>query len=98
MRYLLLPIFLFACTKSEPKAKVIKGSIDVSADLKAKLAPSDVIFVIARKAPAGPPLAVRKLGMAAMPIAFELTDKDVMMGGPFEGQVDLTVRIDKDGD
>ena len=102
MRIVLCTLLLAAaCTsKDAPKdaPKVIKGTIDVKGDLKAKVEAADTIYVIARKGQGGPPLAVKKLGVTPFPIAFELTERDVMMGGPFEGDVDLSVRIDKDGD
>src|SRR4051812_26345146 len=91
-------LFSVACTSSEPKQKLIRGSIDVKPEMKANVQPTDTVFVIARKAAGGPPLAVKKLAAASFPMPFELTEKDVMMGGPFEGDVDITVRIDKDGD
>lgn len=102
MRYL-FPLAFIACTPSAPAPKasspgVIKGTIDVKADLKDKVQPTDTIYIIARKSASGPPLAVKRISPPAFPLSYELSEKDVMMGGPFEGDVEITVRVDKDGD
>ncbi len=85
-----------ACTQAHEK--VIAGTVELSTDLSTKVSPEDTVFIIARKAAAGPPLAVKKLPATAFPLSFVLSEKDVMVGGPFDGEVELTVRIDKDGD
>jgi cytochrome c-type biogenesis protein CcmH len=100
MRYAIATLFILACnsTPKEPAQKVIRGTIDVKADLKDKVQPTDTVYIIARKGPGGPPLAVKRVTPPAFPLTYELTEKDVMMGGPFDGEVELTVRVDKDGD
>jgi len=58
-----------------------------------------VLFVIARSAGGGPPLAVKRLPVGPFPLAFELGPADVMMAGrPFAGPISLTARVDRDGD
>ena len=58
-----------------------------------------VLFVIARVRPAGPPLAVVRLPAGPFPIDFEIGPGDVMIPGmPFAGDIQLTARIDADGD
>jgi len=97
MRYVVaLVLFSTACTKE--KEKVISGTVELEQELKDAVKPEDTVFVIARKAAGGPPLAAKKIPATAFPLTFTLTEKDVMMGGPFEGDVEITVRIDKDGD
>src|SRR4029077_3589616 len=77
----------------------LSGKILIKDELKAKVVPGDTIFVIARKAAAGPPLAVVKMTPSAFPISYSLSQQNVMMPGmSFDGDVDITVRIDKDGD
>jgi cytochrome c-type biogenesis protein CcmH len=104
MRYLFVLCSLAACKMNTPpppqaaKGGAIRGTIEIKADLKDKVQPTDVVYIIARKAAAGPPLAVKRVVSPTFPLSYELTEKDVMMGGPFEGDVDLTVRVDKDGD
>ncbi len=100
-------VLLAACSKSEKTdAKpaltpgVIRGTIDVAPELAAQVGPGDSLFIAARKGQGGPPLAVARLSLAPFPIAFELTRDNVMVAGAGEldGVVELTVRIDKDGD
>jgi hypothetical protein len=58
-----------------------------------------VVFVIARSAgAAGPPLAVRRMPLAAFPMSFEIGPGDVMIPGrALAGPVLLTARVDTDG-
>jgi hypothetical protein len=61
-----------------------------------------VVFVTARPSggpSGGPPLAVRKIDVERFPHPFRIGAEDVMIPGrPWVGPVDLTVRLDQDGD
>ena len=66
----------------------------------AKLPPNYFLYVSIRPLAGGPPLAAKKLGQESLPYRFEITSADrIAMGGdrPFEGEVDVTARIDQDG-
>ena len=60
---------------------------------------SGVIFVIARAAgvAAGPPIAVKRLP-ATLPVTFNLTSADSMMGQPLPDNLRIEARLDSDGD
>lgn len=75
----------------------ITGSIRLEAtDLDG---PSAVLFLIARGGGGGPPLAVRKLPAGPFPVEFEIGPEHVMIPGtPFSGPIQLTARLDADGD
>lgn len=82
---------------------VLRGSLVLDAKLKDKAKPGAVIFMSARAAqngaPAGPPLAVKRLTVGSWPLPFELSSADAMMPGlTLRGQVVLTARIDGDED
>jgi hypothetical protein len=65
------------------------------------VAPPDggVLFVIARRASAGPPLAAKRFEAKRFPVEFEIGPADVMMPGTeFSGDILLSARIDADGD
>lgn len=59
---------------------LIRVSVDLAPELKAKVQPGDAVFVFAR-AVSGPPmpLAVKRLTVADLPAKVELSDKDAMM-------------------
>ena len=80
--------------------QTISGTITVDAKLKSNLDPNAALFIIARPAggPGGPPLAVKKIDKPAFPLRYSLGQENVMMQGtPFSGKVNITVRLDKDG-
>jgi hypothetical protein len=68
--------------------------------VKAKLDPNAALFIIARAAggPGGPPLAVKKIDKPTFPLNYSLSQENVMMQGtPFSGKINISVRLDKDG-
>ena len=76
-------------------AGTIAGTISLSPKLKA--APSDVLYVMAKKGSAT--LAVRRVEKPSFPFPFEISGGDVMMaGGTFEGPVDVVARLSRTGD
>ena len=92
-----------ACSKAEgPVADInqgatITGLITLSNDLQSQVRPTDVLFVIARN-DAGPPLAVKKIPNPSFPLPYALTANDVMFPGtPFQGEVRVVARLDRDG-
>ncbi|MBC2690758.1 c-type cytochrome biogenesis protein CcmI [Pseudomonas kielensis] len=64
---------------SKPVA-LLKVSVDLSAEVKAKVLPGDSVFIFAR-AVSGPPapLAAKRLTVADLPVTVELGDADAMM-------------------
>jgi cytochrome c-type biogenesis protein CcmH len=84
-----------------PDAKqTIGGKIVLPAARKNDVKKGDTIFLIARRTGMpGPPLAVQRLQAGDFPLAFSLSSRDSMVPGvPFEGEVSITARVDKDGD
>lgn len=85
---------------SAPSGGSIKGVIQLAPELANKVPGSGVLFVYARRPgmDKGPPLASLKLELSSFPIAFELSEANVMMKGtPFAGSVSLSARLDSDG-
>jgi hypothetical protein len=82
----------------------ITGEITVAPAQRAHVAPADTIFLVARRISDNPSargslVAVKKLSAASLPISFTLSAADMPFdNGPFEGDLTLTVRADKDGD
>jgi hypothetical protein len=84
-----------------PAAETIGGKIVLPAARKNDVKKGDTMFLIARKAGGmpGPPLAVQRLQAGDFPMPFSLSKRDSMVPNiPFEGEVSITVRVDKDGD
>jgi hypothetical protein len=87
-----------------PDAKqLISGTIVLPAAHRAEVKKGDTIFLIARRAggAAGPGsmLAVQRLQAGDFPMPFALSSRDAMIPGtPFDGEIAITVRVDKDGD
>jgi cytochrome c-type biogenesis protein CcmH len=78
----------------------ISGKIMIDPKLKGSIDSQAALFIIARGpgGQGGPPLAVKKIDHPAFPVSYSLGPENVMMQGtPFQGQVSITVRLDKDG-
>jgi cytochrome c-type biogenesis protein CcmH len=80
--------------------QTISGTITVDAKFKPNLDPNAALFIIARPAggSGGPPLAVKKFDKPTFPLSYSLGQDNVMMQGmPFSGKINITARLDKDG-
>ncbi len=89
--------YLYNVTPSSKGGKVLAGTVRIVPALAGRIAPGDVLFVIARRGP-GPPLAVKRIPNPAFPISFRLGPEDMVMGGgAFEGEVSVIARIKKGG-
>jgi hypothetical protein len=79
-----------------PAGDPISGTIDLADGLSAPA--GSVLFIIARRGDAGPPLAVKRVMGASFPLEFELGPDDRMIQAmPFEGPFNVSARIDGDG-
>jgi len=100
--FIVISVFVIhACHKENATSQnpTISGKIDITPELKNDVKESDTIFIIARHGASGPPLAVKKLSPQTFPTTYLLSQSDVMFAGSdFSGEVDVTVRVDKDGD
>jgi hypothetical protein len=84
---------------------VASGEIDVAGTLEldpsvGAVPPGAVIFIYARQdgATRGPPIEARRVVADKLPVPFELTAADSMMGQPFPAKARIEARIDFDGD
>jgi cytochrome c-type biogenesis protein CcmH len=85
-----------------PSATAITGSVTIAARLKAKAAPEDTVFVIAKAGEGkGPPLAVKRYTVADLPAEFQLDDDAAMVPGNELSKVlnaVVVARVSKSGD
>jgi cytochrome c-type biogenesis protein CcmH len=86
--------------KRESVSQQIRGTITLDPKLAGKLDSRATLFIIARRpnAEKAPPLAVQKIARPGFPLSYALGAQDVMMQGmAFTGKVNISVRLDKDG-
>jgi hypothetical protein len=82
----------------------ITGSIVLTASTAKARPRGGTLYLVARRPPDNPSargtlVAVRKLPATTFPLAFSLTAADMpFQNGPFDGELQLTARIDQDGD
>ncbi len=90
--------------KEAPKAPAgprIEGSVRLEAGRAGDTGSRSTLYIVARRAGAqgGPPLAVKRIVGPTFPVSFSLGPGDVMMPGmAFEGPLNLSARLDRDGD
>ena len=84
---------------SPASRQTISGKITLGPKVKGMNSKA-TLFIIARPAgvEAGPPLAVKKIDQPVFPLSYVIGAENVMMQGtPFTGKINLTVRLDNDG-
>ena len=78
-------------------AAPITGTVELAPEFAGRTPASAVLFVIARRG-AGPPLAVKRVPQPQFPLQFSIGPDDRMIASmPFVGPIELTARIDGDG-
>jgi hypothetical protein len=78
-------------------AAPITGTVELAPELAGRTPANAVLFIIARRG-AGPPLAVKRITDPAFPLEFSIGPEDRMIQSmPFTGPIELTARIDGDG-
>jgi len=88
---------------ADPNAK-IAGQVVIAPAMRAHVAPTDTIYIVARRIPDNPAargslVAVKKVSATKFPIEFELSAADMpFQNGAFDGDLQLWVRDNKSGD
>jgi hypothetical protein len=76
----------------------IRGTLRIAAELAGRVPDGAVLFLIARRGGAGPPLAVQRIAEPRFPLEFSIGPDDRMLEAiPFAGPLELSARIDADG-
>jgi hypothetical protein len=77
----------------------LSGQILLAPELAERVPRGAVLFVIARAGDSGRPVAAKRISPPEFPLAFELGPEDRMAHDmPYEGPLQLTARVDTDGD
>jgi len=82
------------------KGDTISGIIALAPEFEDAVPAQGLLFVIARAAGvrAGPPMAVLRLPSPSFPLKFEIGPGNVMIPSMrFQGDIDISVRVDGDG-
>jgi cytochrome c-type biogenesis protein CcmH len=82
------------------RTRGVSGRVEVAEALKPRIGPQASVFVLARSAQGGPPLAAVRLSAGAWPLAFRLDDSMAMIpGNVLSGQasVVLVARVSASG-
>ncbi|MBX3687585.1 MAG: c-type cytochrome biogenesis protein CcmI [Rhodocyclaceae bacterium] len=75
----------------------LSGEISLAPELAAKASPDDAVFIFARSAAGGPPLAAIRKTVADLPLKFDFTGVPLMAGGAVPATVSLGARVAKGG-
>jgi cytochrome c-type biogenesis protein CcmH len=89
-----------APTAPPASSVTIRGSLEITPELKARLAQNDVIFLFARPVQGGPPVAAVRGPAIRLPMDFELSDRLAMNPDNLLSQhkeVVLVARVSKSG-
>jgi cytochrome c-type biogenesis protein CcmH len=84
---------------SPASSQTVRGKITLGPKVKGMNSKA-TLFIIARSAGSsgGPPLAVKKIDQPVFPLSYVIGAENVMMQGtPFTGKINLSVRLDQDG-
>ncbi len=79
-------------------AQAVRGRVLLSSEFEDSTPEGAVLFVIARRAAGGPPLAVKRIAQPRFPLEFAIGPEDRMLESvPFAGPMLLSARLDSDG-
>ena len=88
-----------SAASSPASSQTVSGKITLAPKVKGMNSKA-TLFIIARPAGpgGGPPLAVKKIDQPVFPLSYVIGAENVMIQGtPFTGKINLTVRLDNDG-
>lgn len=84
--------------EAESSTEPVRGRVVLDPSLAERVPPHATLFVIARRGNAGPPLAVKRVPEPTLPYEFEIGPDDRMIRQmPFAGPLQLSARLDSDG-
>ncbi len=78
-------------------ALTVSGRVSISPQLAAQAGPDDVVFVFARPAQGGIPLAALRLRAGDLPATFSFANAQRMSQGPLPAQISVGARLSKQG-
>jgi len=83
---------------TEATSAAIEGTLELAPDLVGRVPQGAVLYLVARTAQGGPPLAVVRVPSPRFPMRFSIGPDDRMnQSMPFAGELLITARVDTDG-
>lgn len=94
------PLTARATAPAAGPEKTVSGMLELDPSLRGQSFGGGVVFVTLREGGfgAGPPLAAKRMPVAAFPMRFEIGSKDSMTGEPLPDDLLIEARVDSDGD
>lgn len=86
-----------AAAAAASSALTVSGTVSISPEVAATVAPDDVVFVFARPAQGGIPLAALRLRAADLPATFSFENAQRMSQDPLPETVSIGARLSKQG-
>ena len=88
---------LLAEIRAPPPSVMVAGTVALGEGVA--VPEGGTLFITARRAAdgGGPPVAAKRGSVPAFPVEFDLTDRDMMMGGEWPAEVWVQARVDADG-
>ena len=78
---------------------LVKGSVSVTPELADQVKAGQVLFIFARSAEGGPPLAALRVSVTGeLPISFDFREAMLMGGGELPAQLSLGARLSISGE
>lgn len=79
-------------------AAPVRGRVELAPQLEDRVPSGAILFLIARRPEPGPPLAVQRIPSPSFPLEFSIGPDDRMIQAlPFAGPLQLSARLDADG-
>jgi cytochrome c-type biogenesis protein CcmH len=76
----------------------ISGTIFIDPKLAEKASPTAILYIVARPPGVRAPVAVERMVNVTFPVNYRLASQHLMgPSGPYQGKVEITARLDKDG-
>ncbi|MBI4639446.1 MAG: cytochrome c-type biogenesis protein CcmH, partial [Candidatus Tectomicrobia bacterium] len=77
---------------------IVTGTVTVASSVAGTIPSDATLFIVARQAETGPPLAVKKIPRPRFPLAYTLTPEDVMLpGASLEGKMFVKAMLKQSG-
>lgn len=94
----LMALISTGCSSTSEPGNTISGTITLSDEVKKQVNGNETLYIVARGALPGMPLAVQTIKNPKFPLEYSITKEDAVDANTkFVGGITITVRLDRDG-